>query len=154
RRLSSGAKVRPSLWRACCRRRALARSQSHSTGSQESAVMSILGKAIIAALAGGACPSVAPGAEKGESAAWRLEAKIPLGNVSGRIDHMAVDLARRRLFVAELGAGHVGIVDLDARRVLRNLTGLKEPQGVAFVPAVNTLYVANGGDGSVRLYRG
>jgi len=116
--------------------------------------MSILGKAIIAALAGVACLSGAQGAERGETAALRLEAKIPPGNVSGRIDHMAVDLARRRLFVAELGAGHVGIVDLDARRVLRNLTGLKEPQGVAFVPAVNTLYVANGGDGSVRLYRG
>src|SRR5262245_8495752 len=29
--------------------------------------------------------------------------KIPLGDVSGRIDHLAIDLARRRLFVAELG---------------------------------------------------
>jgi hypothetical protein len=32
-----------------------------------------------------------------------LEGKIPLGSVAGRIDHMAIDLARRRLFVAELG---------------------------------------------------
>jgi hypothetical protein len=31
-----------------------------------------------------------------------LEAKIPLGAVRGRIDHMAVDLRRQRLFVAEL----------------------------------------------------
>jgi hypothetical protein len=32
----------------------------------------------------------------------QLEAKIPLGNVNGRIDHMAIDVARQRLFVAEL----------------------------------------------------
>ena len=27
-----------------------------------------------------------------------LDAKIPLGSVKGRIDHLAVDLARQRLF--------------------------------------------------------
>ena len=32
-----------------------------------------------------------------------LEAKIPLGVVSGHIDHLAVDLKRQQLFVAELG---------------------------------------------------
>jgi hypothetical protein len=32
-----------------------------------------------------------------------LEQRIPLAGVSGRIDHMAVDLRRQRLFVAELG---------------------------------------------------
>src|SRR5262249_24964941 len=46
-----------------------------------------------------------------------LEAKIPLGEVRGRIDHMAVDLTRRRLFVAELGNDSVAVVDLDGRKV-------------------------------------
>jgi len=32
-----------------------------------------------------------------------LEAKIALGEVSGRIDHLSIDLKRQRLFVAELG---------------------------------------------------
>ena len=41
-------------------------------------------------------------AQSSESA-LRIEAKIPLGDVRGRIDHMAFDLARQRLFVAELG---------------------------------------------------
>ena len=36
-----------------------------------------------------------------ESLPLRLEVKIPLGDVRGRIDHMAIDLARNRLFVAE-----------------------------------------------------
>ncbi|TMK15781.1 MAG: hypothetical protein E6G75_12495, partial [Alphaproteobacteria bacterium] len=42
----------------------------------------------------------------------QLETKIPLGDVKGRIDHMAIDLPRRRLFVAELGNDTVGVVDL------------------------------------------
>src|SRR5947207_8362887 len=86
--------------------------------------------------------------------ALQLEAKIPLGNVSGRIDHMAIDLARQRLFVAELGNNSIGIVDLKARRLIRNIDGLKEPQGVAYVPSTDTLYVASAGDGSVRLFTG
>src|SRR5260370_25019609 len=83
-----------------------------------------------------------------------LEAKIPLGAVAGRIDHFAFDADRQLLFVAELGNNSVGIVDLKERKVLRRLTGLSEPQGVAYHPATSTLYVANAGDGSVRLFQG
>jgi hypothetical protein len=36
-------------------------------------------------------------ATQGDTPALKLEAKIPIGNVSGRIDHMAIDLARQRL---------------------------------------------------------
>jgi DNA-binding beta-propeller fold protein YncE len=89
-----------------------------------------------------------------EEMTLEIEAKIVLGDVSGRIDHMAIDPVRQRLFVAELGNDSVGIVDLKSRQVLRRLTGLKEPQGVGYVPSTDTLYVANAGDGSVRLYRG
>jgi hypothetical protein len=96
----------------------------------------------------------APDQAMTQAPALKLEAKIPIGNVSGRIDHMAVDLARQRLFVAELGNNTVGIVDLNGRKVVRTLDGLKEPQGVGYLPATDTLYVANGGDGSVRLFRG
>jgi sugar lactone lactonase YvrE len=84
----------------------------------------------------------------------QLEAKIPLGDVKGRNDHMAVDLDRQRLFVAELGNDSVGIVDLNASKVSGRIRGLKEPQGVGYLPATDTLYVANAGDGSVRLFQG
>jgi DNA-binding beta-propeller fold protein YncE len=83
----------------------------------------------------------------------QIEAKIPLGNVMGRIDHMAVDLGRQRLFVAELGNNSVGVVDLKERKLLRRIDELKEPQGLAYVKSSDMLYVANGGDGSVRLFR-
>src|SRR5262249_14123922 len=84
----------------------------------------------------------------------RLEAKIPLGEVRGRIDHMAADTDRRRLFVAELGNNTIGIVDIDQAKVLQVLSGLKEPQGVGYLSSTDTLYVANGGDGSLRLFQG
>jgi hypothetical protein len=52
-----------------------------------------------------------------------LEAKIPLGEVSGRIDHLAIDVKRQRLFVAELGNDTLGVVDLAAGKVLRTIAG-------------------------------
>jgi hypothetical protein len=84
----------------------------------------------------------------------QLETKIPLGDVKGRIDHMAIDLPRRHLFVAELGNNTVGVVDLNEQKVRHVITELKEPQGLGYVPSSDTLFVANAGDGSVLLFRG
>jgi len=92
-------------------------------------------------------------AEPGKPA-LQLEAKIPLGDVSGRIDHMTIDPSRHRLFVAELGNNSVGVVDLKERKVIYIIAGLMEPQGVGYHQPTDTLYVANAGDGSVRMFRG
>jgi DNA-binding beta-propeller fold protein YncE len=83
-----------------------------------------------------------------------LEAKIPLGEVRGRIDHLAVDLGRHRLFVAELENDSVGIIDLNLSKVIRVITEAKGPQGLAYLKSSDTLYVANGGDGILRLFEG
>jgi hypothetical protein len=88
------------------------------------------------------------------SAPLVLERKIPLGRVSGRIDHLGIDEKRHRLLVAELGNNSLGVVDLAAGRVLRTIAGFREPQGVAYLPFADSIYVANGGDGSVRVLGG
>jgi DNA-binding beta-propeller fold protein YncE len=106
----------------------------------------VLAAAVMAASEGASAQS--------NNATLRIETKIPLGEVRGRIDHMAADISRRRLFVAELGNNTVGIVGLDQPKVLQVLSGLKEPQGVGYLPSTDTLYVANGGDGSLRLFQG
>jgi len=93
-------------------------------------------------------------AQSADAGPLQLEAKIPLGDVRGRIDHMAVDLKRQRLFVAELGNDTVGIVDLPNQRLIHRIIGLKEPQGVGYEPSSDTLYVANARDGSVQLFEG
>jgi DNA-binding beta-propeller fold protein YncE len=83
-----------------------------------------------------------------------LDRTIPLPHVSGRIDHMAVDLRRGRLFVAELGNNTVDVVDLAAGHVVHRIEGLKEPQGIGYSPGSDIVAVANASDGSVRFYTG
>lgn len=83
-----------------------------------------------------------------------LEATIALPNTEGRIDHLDIDLARKRLFVAELGNGSVDAVDLANRKVIHRISGLDEPQGVAYAPRSDRLLVACGGDGTVRIFSG
>lgn len=84
----------------------------------------------------------------------RLEAKIPLGAVAGRIDHLAIDLNRGRLYVAELGNNSLGVVDVKSRRLLRTITGFSEPQGVLYLPSRDQVYVADAGDGTVHILDG
>jgi hypothetical protein len=108
---------------------------------------SVMCVAALAALAG-------TPAQAGDQPLLVLEQKIPLGRVSGRIDHLSVDVGRQRLFVAELGNNSVAVVDLRAGSLMRTLGGLKKPQGVTHVKSTDTLYVANAGDGSVQLFQG
>ena len=83
-----------------------------------------------------------------------LERTIPLTGVSGRIDHMAVDLRRGRLFVAELGNGTVDVVDVAAGKAIHRIVRLREPQGIGYSPQADVIAVASAGDGSVRLFKG
>jgi DNA-binding beta-propeller fold protein YncE len=92
--------------------------------------------------------------ESADAPMLQLEAKIPLGDVRGRIDHLAIDLARQRLLVAALGHGGLAVVDLKAQRLDRVVSDLPEPQGVGYDPVTDTIYVANAGDGSLRLFKG
>jgi DNA-binding beta-propeller fold protein YncE len=91
------------------------------------------------------------GAHGQEAVQLQLERTIPLPNVSGRIDHLAVDAPHQRLFVAELGNGSVDAVDLSSGAT-RRIGGLKEPQGLAYLADRNELVVASGGDGTVRFF--
>jgi len=83
-----------------------------------------------------------------------LEAKIPLGAVKGRIDHMAVDVPSGRLFISELGNDSVAVVDFHAHKLVDRIGGLKEPQGLAYAAKVDHLFIANGGNGVVAIHRG
>jgi DNA-binding beta-propeller fold protein YncE len=87
-----------------------------------------------------------------EPSALRPAPSIPLPGVSGRFDHFAVDLAGQRLFVAALGNNTVEVMDIAAGKRLKTITGLRKPQGVAYLPARNQLIVASGGDGTVKFF--
>jgi YVTN family beta-propeller protein len=98
--------------------------------------------------------NTAASGQSADKSPLQLEARILLGDVRGRIDHMAVDLKRQRLFVAELGNDSVGVVDLATHSLVRTITGLNEPQGVGYEPSTDTLFVANARDGLVKLFEG
>jgi hypothetical protein len=83
-----------------------------------------------------------------------LERTIGLPDVQGRIDHMAIDLAGERLFVAALGNNTLEVIDLRAGKRIRSITGLNEPQGVIYLPGFQRLFVTNGGDGSCKVFDG
>jgi DNA-binding beta-propeller fold protein YncE len=110
--------------------------------------------AIAFALGGLVGMSLALPAVAGPAPPLVLERKIPLGEVRGRIDHLAIDLSRDRLFVAELGNDSLGVVDLAAGKLQRRVGGLDEPQGVVYDPATDTVFVADGSDGSVHRFTG
>ena len=87
-----------------------------------------------------------------EDAPLTLVQTIPLPGIEGRIDHFALDARDQRLYVAALGNNTVEVIDLAAGKVIHQITGLKEPQGVAIIPDPHEIAVANGEDGSVRFY--
>ncbi len=97
---------------------------------------------------------MAHGAPGADGAVLATDGVIALPDTAGRIDHLAVDLARKHLFVAELGNGSVDVVDLAARKVFHRIAGLKDPQGIAYDEKFDLLAVASGGDGTLRLYSG
>jgi len=84
----------------------------------------------------------------------RLIQTIPMPNVKGRIDHMDVDLKGKRLFVAGLENGTVEVIDLKDGKWMRSIPGIKTPQGIAYVPSLNKLFVANENDDTLKVYRG
>jgi WD40 repeat protein len=84
----------------------------------------------------------------------KLKQTIPLPGVEGRIDHFTFDPAGERLFVCALGNNTVEVLDLRKGERIHSVTGLGAPQGVAYVPEVNRLFVANDKDGICKIYDG
>jgi DNA-binding beta-propeller fold protein YncE len=84
----------------------------------------------------------------------KLVQKIPMPGVAGRIDHLSVDVKGRRLFVSALGNNTVEVLDLASGKDIHSIAGMREPQGVFFVPESDRIFIANGDDGSVRVLDG
>lgn len=84
-----------------------------------------------------------------------LDRIIPVPGAQGRFDHMAVDPATGRVFVAVYGDDTVAVLDVHrARQIYTIRTGLDEPQGVAYLPDLNRIVVSNSGDGSCSIFDG
>lgn len=84
----------------------------------------------------------------------RLQKTIPLKNISGRVDHLAVDVKGNRLFLAALENNTVEVIDLLLGRHLGSIKGLHKPQGLLYIPEFDKLYVANEENGTLDIYQG
>src|SRR5215510_7469883 len=87
-----------------------------------------------------------------EPAALKLTKTVPLPGVTGRFDHFAIDSKGRRLFVAALGNNTLEVVDLAAGKHLKSITRLRKPTGVLYLAAANQIGIANGDDGTFKLF--
>lgn len=82
----------------------------------------------------------------------RLAQTVELPSVTGRIDHLDIDLQGQRLFVAALGASSLEVIDLRAGQRTDRRTPFEEPQGVAYLPSRHRVVVASGGSGRVEAF--
>ncbi len=97
----------------------------------------------------------ATGASWADATAWLSPVTvIPLNGVSGRIDHLAIDVKGNRLFVCALGSDSVEVIDVKSGSVATSIRGLSEPQGVFYLPELNRIYVTNAGSGECDVYDG
>jgi len=87
-------------------------------------------------------------------AALQPSGTISMPNVQGRIDHLAVDVPGRRLFVAALGNNTMEVLDLARAKLLTSLPGFSEPQGIRYLADRKRVAVANGGTGAVMFLDG
>ncbi len=87
------------------------------------------------------------------NAPLKLIETIPLPGVSGRIDHLDINLKLQIVYISALGNNTVEVVDLKGKKVIHTIKGLAEPQGILYIPESNIIFVANGDNGVCDLFR-
>jgi hypothetical protein len=69
-----------------------------------------------------------------------IELKGPVGGM----DHLAVDAKRGRLFVANTVNDSLDVVDLKARKLVRQVSGQGRIRGIAYSPEADRIFVGIG----------
>ena len=105
-----------------------------------------------ACLAGALCCVGVADIATQSAAPLKLKETIALPGVEGRIDHFAFDDRGERLFVCALGNNSVEVIDLRKAERIHSITGLGSPQGIAYVPKLDRLSVANDKGGIFQTY--
>jgi DNA-binding beta-propeller fold protein YncE len=83
-----------------------------------------------------------------------LKTRIALANVSGRMDHLGVDVKGQRLFATAIDNKTLEVIDLKAGRQMHTIADLNRPQSAFYDASTNRLFVPCGGDGTVKIFDG
>src|ERR1700730_19350138 len=95
-----------------------------------------------------------PGAQAQTGAPLRLVQTIPLPDVEGYLDHMAVDIKGQRLFVPGEYQRMIAVVDLRAGKLIHSITGLDgNPRTTVYIPQSNQVWV-DLGNGTGKAFSG
>ena len=89
---------------------------------------------------------------RAEEGTFQLKQTISLPGVEGRIDHFALDASGERLFVGAFGNNSIEVIDLRKGERVHSITGPGAPQGIAYVPEFNRLFIANDKGGICKIY--
>jgi len=150
----------PNVHSVCCDQSHLVKFIKDNMRTIFRVLLSLVLLAALAMLAGGQ-PAMRDGAKKSSATTKSLAPSrekplvfteaIPLENAKGRFDYFA--MGGGRLFVAALGSNAVEVINVGGRILDHTITGIPNPQGVAFSPETNKLFVASG-RGKVYIYDG
>jgi DNA-binding beta-propeller fold protein YncE len=84
----------------------------------------------------------------------KLIETIPLPNVEGYFDHMAVDLKGQRLFLPGEHQRTIEVIDLREGKVIHTITGFGgDPRKTIYLPGTNEIWVDDG-DSTVKAFSG
>lgn len=86
--------------------------------------------------------------------ALELIQTIVLKGKAGKLDHLALDAKRERLFLANTVNGTLDIVDLKAGKLLKQVPGQTGIQGIAYAGDIDRVFVGLGGGGLCNVYGG
>lgn len=78
-----------------------------------------------------------------------LMPEVPQGPYS---DHLAIDLTGHRIFATPQAAKAVDVLDLETGKVLKSISGFGNPHSVFYAEDLQRLFVADGGDGSLKVF--
>jgi DNA-binding beta-propeller fold protein YncE len=79
---------------------------------------------------------------------------IALKGPVGGMDHLAIDVRRGRLFVANTSNNSLDIVDLKADKLLQQKSGQGHIRGIDYSPEVDRIFVGNGTGGVCNTFDG
>ena len=78
-----------------------------------------------------------------------LEADIPLGGGTTRLDYASLDASRHLLFLAHLGDSALIVFDVRTQRVVARITGISKVHGVRAIPELGRVYASATGTNEV-----
>jgi DNA-binding beta-propeller fold protein YncE len=101
-----------------------------------------------------ACLPLASQARAADASSLELLQTIVLKGKAGKLDHLALDAKRERLFLANTVNGTLDIVDLQGGKLFKQLRGQTGIQGIAYAADLDRVFVGLGGGGLCNIFAG